>query len=672
MKRFQHIWHTIRNAILSCLVAVPCFAQTTGIDSLLARLQRHPEQTVERVQIISQIAGAYQTVNLDSMFRYCNLLLHEAQKGNSARQQAHANVMMGKYWNNVQPEKALDYFQQACEFYQKTDDRTMLASASSQIALSYYLIGMYDRQINYLTKALHEILETNNNKKQEIAILHDISVAYMHLENYELAEEYTFLAIRESRNNDNWMLNQIVVAQAAIEYKKGNYTQAIELGEENLKRIRKQGQAQLETECILNIAECRMKLGQYHEAHRILEQYRQKAEAQQNSSVYREYLELSVGLDTLTGHFRRAFNTQKEINRITAEKYSMEKIRDNAEKALQEGRQDMDRQLLRLETAYKKQATQSSSMNILIIALIVAASGGIILTAWARRSLGKLNREKEQLLAGKQEIADRKEKLLHNHHSLEQKQNLLQETHGQLEQLDRAKTELFKTISNDLQNPLVALQKDLTDMIASGSSEEQFRESTAKLTASVGDLSLLLENLLQWSKCQSQGIPTRFQYLEQAMLVNDLFSQQKYSTLEKNIILSNMMGHHSYVYADEDTVRLLLKVILQNTVKLSNSGATVTFHGYRDNPYGCLQINYRGSMPLKDTYMNLFYADNYGSEKTELNKAIRLGWMLCHTLIEANNGNIRIEDTGRDTFDIYLFLPLDESAGKHQVKQNRA
>jgi signal transduction histidine kinase len=671
MKGFQHIWHTIQNAILLCLVAVPCFAQTAGMDSLLARLQRYPEQTVERMRILSQIAEAYQTVNLDSMFRYCDMLLHEAQKGNSGQQQAHANVMMGKYWNSVQPEKALDYLLQACEFYQKTDDKEMLADASSQAALSYYLMGMYSHQINYLTKALHEILGTDNNKKLEIDILHDISVAYLHLGNYELAGEFTFLAIRESRNHDNWMLNEIVVAQAAIEYKKGNYTQAVKLGEENLKRIRKQGQAQLEAECLLNIAECRMMMGQYHEARHVLEQCRPKAEAQRKSSIYRAYLELSVGLDTITGHFAQAFNTQKEINRITAEKYSQERLQDNAEKALQEELQDMDRQLLILEAA-KKQVTQSSAMNILIIALIIAASGGITLTVWAKRSLGKLNREKEQLLADKQKIADKKEKLLHNHHSLKQKQNLLQETHGRMEQSDRAKTELFKTISNDLQHPLVALQQDLTDMIASGISEEQFRESTAKLTASVGDLSLLLENLLQWSKCQSQGIQTRFQYIELMMLVNDLFSQQKYSALEKNILLSNMMEHHSYVYADEDTVKLLLKAILQNTVKLSDSRATVTFHGYRDNTYGYLRIGYRGSMPLKNTYMRLFYIDNYGSEKTELNKAISLGWMLCHELIKANNGNIRIEDTGRDSFDIHLSLPLDEAAGKYQAKQNRA
>jgi two-component system sensor histidine kinase/response regulator len=165
---------------------------------------------------------------------------------------------------------------------------------------------------------------------------------------------------------------------------------------------------------------------------------------------------------------------------------------------------------------------------------------------------------------------------------------------------------------------------------------------------------------LQWSKFQSQGVHAKPQYIELTALLNDVVDLQKYSAAEKKIILSNALDQKLFVYADEEMVKSLLKTILQNIVKLSDAGATIAITGNKDKQNGWLQANYTGQMPLKHTFILQSQTVDYGSETTELGKAIILGWMLCHTLVKVNNGSICVEDISDESFQVFLKFPLEE------------
>jgi K+-sensing histidine kinase KdpD len=169
----------------------------------------------------------------------------------------------------------------------------------------------------------------------------------------------------------------------------------------------------------------------------------------------------------------------------------------------------------------------------------------------------------------------------------------------------------------------------------------------------------LLENLLQWSKYQSQGSSAKRQYTELTALVNDIISYQNNSAVEKEISISNTLAHHIFVYADEEMVKNLLKSILQNIVKLSEPAAIISISGDKDKKNGWLQIYYTGQMALKHVFLHLSQADSYGSETTELGKAISLGWMLCRTLAKVNNGSICVEDISAESFKVILLFPLE-------------
>jgi K+-sensing histidine kinase KdpD len=457
------------------------------------------------------------------------------------------------------------------------------------------------------------------------------------------------------------MMDEILIGQAEIEFMKGNFQKSIDLSKDVLARVREKGQKQLEINCLYDIAVCLTELDQYHEAREILEKCPTMTHPDDDTFDNYKVLQLMIVLDSKTGNSANAFLLQRKLEQITAKKHSPEQLQETSDMMFQAEMQQLNMKLTLLQSALPEQNNRTAKTNTVLIVLILVACGEIIFFALLRHSFKKLKFEKirfsdeETILIEEQKnLSGKSQSLLQNHESL-------QKINQHLTASSRSKTELFKTISHDLQKPLIKLQQNLTNLMTN-IGEDQFRQATAVLTTMVGDISLLLENLLQWSKYQSQGIHAKPQYTELIALVNDVVGHQKYSAAEKKITISNTLEQSIFVYADEEMVKSMLKTILQNIVRLSKPGAMITIYGNKDKQNGWLQVNYSGKMPLKRTFLEQQKAVKYGSKTTEPGKAIILGWLLCRTLMQANKGNISVEDISTDSFYIILNFPLEETA----------
>ena len=655
------IWRCCQIVLLWHFVSVSCFAQNPQLEQLKERLKQHPVKDSIRINMLMKIADAYHLVNKDSMFRYCELLLNEARQNNNPIQSAQANKAMGIYWQDIHPSESIDFFKQALEAYIKAGNKEEVVIINNMIATSYFFMADYDKQLTHLRKALQDALELDN-RKFEISILHHISEAYFYLGNYGLAEEYSRMALQESRNHNDWMLLQIMMTQAEIEFQKNNYRRSIELSEDVLARVHEKGQLQIEIVCMCNIAECLIGLKQYREARTVLEKCQKIANSNETSPDDYKMLQLMTTLDSETGNYASAFNRQRQLEQLTAKEHSLEQVQRTLNKTSQAELKHLHLKLAELQMTYNRQGSQSAKMNSVLIVFGFVVCGGCSFLVFFRRSFKKLKLEKGILLEEHTSIIEKQDKLSSKHQMLLQESEWLERTHQNMVVSDRSKTELFKSMSHDLQIPLLRLQKNLSDLMVADVDETVFRQATTELANMVGSISLLLENLLQWSRFQSQGIHTKPQYIELVTLVNESFSQQKYSAAEKKVSMSNLLKQNIFVYADEEMVRSSLKAILQNIIKLSDLEATITVSGDKDKQKGWLHIGYTGKMALKQMFLEQSQADSYGAETSELGKAICLGWMLCRTLAKANHGSFEIEDISNESFHIILYFPLEESS----------
>jgi len=599
-----------------------CFAQNSSLDGLKKQLKQNPAKD--------------------------SILMELAQ----------ANKLMGTYWQTIQPSEAINYFKQSLETYKEAGNKEEVVQIHQMIATAYYYLNDYDKQLFHLKKALQDALGLDN-AELEINILYQIMKAYCYLNNYELAWEYSLLALQESHNHDQCMLDKIMIVQAEIEFQKGNYQTSLELNQNILAHVPDDGPAQVKITCLCNTAACLIELKRYNYARMMLEKCTAISHPDDDTLDNYRILQLMIVLDSKTGDYVNAFRRQRQLEQLTAKKYSLEQVQKTLDAVLQAEIQQLNKKMAYLKSVYLKQNNQVAKTNSILIILIVVACGGSFFIVLLIHSLKKFKLEKIRFTDDHTMLIEKQNNILIKYKSLWQKKESLKGINNNLVASNRSKTELFKAISHDLQMPLIQLQHLLTNLMTDVS-EEQFRQATAGLTCMVGDISLLLENLLQWSKYQSQGIHAKRQYTEVTALINEIMGLQKYCAAEKKIDLSNTLQQKIFVYADEEMVKSLLKTILQNIVKLSEPDATIVISGNKDKQNGWLQINYTGQMPLKQTFLQQSQAVDYESETTELGKAIIFGWMLCHTLMKANNGNIFAENISDDSFQVILRVPLEE------------
>ena len=601
------------------LATVACLAQNPSLNDLKERLKLHPAKD--------------------------SILIELAQ----------TNKLIGTYLQTIQPLEAINYFKQSLEAYKEAGNREEVVHIHQMMAAAYFNMDEYDKQLSHLKKALQDALELNSTEI-EINILYQIAKVYYHLNNYETALEYSLMALQESHNHDQWMLDEIIIGQAEIECQKGNSQTSIELSKSVLARISGKGQIQTEITCFCNIAACLIELKQYHEARGLLEKCLSMAHSDDDTV---DILQLMIILDSKTGNYENAFRRQRQLEQLIAKKHSLEQLQKTSDMVLHAEMQQLNMKLSYLQSIYHEQNNQTTKINTILIVLIFFACGGFFFYILFRKSFKKLKFEKIRFMNEQTIILEKQKGLSGKYRTTLQKKELLQEKNNNLAMSDRSKTELFKAISNDLQTPLIQLQDNLTNLMAD-IGEDQFRQATTGLTNMVENISLLLENLLQWTKYQSETIHTKPQYTEITALVKDIISFQQFSATEKMITLYSALEQNIFVYADEEMMKSLLKTIVQNIVKLSDPGAIIAISGDKDKQTGWLQINYTGRMPLKQTFLQQSQAVNYESETTELGKAIILGWIMCQTLVKANNGSICVEDISDESFQVGLYFPLEE------------
>lgn len=571
---------------------------------------------------------------------------------------AQTNQQMGTYWQTFQPSVAIYYFKQSLETYKKMEKKEKVIDVRQIIATTYYYLDEYDKQLFHLKKALQDALELDN-PELVISIMYQITKAYYYLNDYESAMEYSLMSLQESHNHHQWMLDQIISEQAEIEFQKGNYHTSVELSRDVLARVREKGQKQMEITCLCNIAGCLIELKQYREARTILVKCLNMARSDDETFGHYKTLQLMSELESKTGNDANAFHRLRQSEQLTAKKFSPEQLQKSSDIVLQAEMQHLKTKLSQIQSVYLAQNKQIAIANTVLTVLIIISFGGIFFSALLVRSIKNFKIDKLRLTNEQITIIEKQNRISDKYHLLLQKKESLQQINESLTASKQSKTELFKAISHDLQTPLIHLQQNLTNLMTN-IDEGQFRQSTEGLTNLVGNISLLLENLLLWSKCQSQITNVKPQYTEIILLVNDTIQHQKHIATEKKINIFNSLEQNIFIYADEEMVKCLIKTILQNIIKLSDPGATIVISGDMDKQNGWLQVSYTGQMTFKQTFLQQSQTAHYESETTELGKAVSLGWMLCRILVKVNKGIIRVDDISDESFHVILNFPLGE------------
>lgn len=387
----------------------------------------------------------------------------------------------------------------------------------------------------------------------------------------------------------------------------------------------------------LNIEQNQLKLAeiQLAEALEIAEQTDNKNELLKNYC-------LQIALDSTRGYYQNAFNWQREYfnlkETLTAEMQpqNLKDLENNLpESILDSSPTDETNQNATISEVDKKYELATYLLGIgLLIALISLFVTGAQYNKAKQSEIG--------LTAKNKQLTE------HNAIILEQTQHL--------EEINKVKDRLFSIVSHDLKDFISSI-KGFLDLLKEDSiSTEEFNELIPELSENANNASLLLYNLLNWSKSQMQNLEPKPELFNIQEVFQIKISLVKQKAEQKRLAIIDE-SQNDYIYADRSMIEIVIQNLLTNAVKFSRVGdiITVTSQDFGDKVR--LSVEDTGVGISKENIDRLFNNDAFTTIGTKNEKVTGLGLTICKELVELNNGKIWVESTPNVGSKFFVELP---------------
>lgn len=217
----------------------------------------------------------------------------------------------------------------------------------------------------------------------------------------------------------------------------------------------------------------------------------------------------------------------------------------------------------------------------------------------------------------------------------------------ELVELNASKDKFFSIIAHDLKNPfnvLVSYTSILkTDLEMF--SKEQLTQIISDLNEASENGYNLLQNLLLWSRSQTNRIHVLKRNFVLADILTDVKSLAELNLINKEQTLSIDVDSKLVVYADKDMVSVIVRNLVFNAVKFSPKGSGIVLKVV-SQPDSSVRIDVidSGIGIAGNNIGKLFVIDkNTTTQGTEGETGTGLGLVLCKEFVEKNGGKIWVE-----------------------------
>ncbi|HPR32415.1 MAG TPA: tetratricopeptide repeat-containing sensor histidine kinase [Prolixibacteraceae bacterium] len=228
---------------------------------------------------------------------------------------------------------------------------------------------------------------------------------------------------------------------------------------------------------------------------------------------------------------------------------------------------------------------------------------------------------------------------------LRKQKKQVEKQNAELDRLNKTLNRLFAIISHDLRNATAAYQssaKVIAHHLNKGQ-PEKLLPIAADISANAGNLSAMLENLLQWSVIQMKGLIPRKELLnireeaEKAAALLQADAAKKENTITLDIEPGQML------YCDRESLSLVLRNLLGNANKFTEKG-TIRIRSEKRGQELLLSVSDTGCGMDKGMVDTLFGNHNENIRKgTAGEKGTGLGMVMVKEHVEKNGGNIAVE-----------------------------
>lgn len=246
------------------------------------------------------------------------------------------------------------------------------------------------------------------------------------------------------------------------------------------------------------------------------------------------------------------------------------------------------------------------------------------------------------------------------------------ETEKELEALIRNRDKLFSIISHDLRGP-ISSATSIIEMINgdNGMGEAERNHLLKLLSETCSNAQSLIENVLNWAGSQMNRLRFNPVCFDIFAMIDEKLASVRSEAAKKSIDMVLENREASIVYADRNSVDLVLRNLLSNAVKYTPEGGSIRIRVKDRIGEVEVLVSDSGVGMSPESLESLFDDDICHSTRGTANeKGTGLGLILCKDFIESNNGSLSVTSKPGQGTTFAFTIPKDKISAYNVYTQN--
>lgn len=215
-----------------------------------------------------------------------------------------------------------------------------------------------------------------------------------------------------------------------------------------------------------------------------------------------------------------------------------------------------------------------------------------------------------------------------------------------LDEVDRMRRDLVANVSHELRTPISALQVVLENLIDGVEPPDQ--KTLGTMLGQVERLGRLVSQLLDLSRLESGAVPLQKEKVEARVLLEEAArdAEFKSQTDVKNVTVTvSVEPDHLSVDADSERVHQVLANLLDNAMRHSPEGGTITLAARRDDDGVVFEVGDEGPGIDEEEATRLFERFYRSDRARSTNDGgSGLGLAIARWIVDLHGGDIRAEN----------------------------
>lgn len=592
--------------------------------------------------------------NYDSSMYYFTRGLAYAKEKKVYSQEARAYVSIGYSFDRLDnPQAAIENYKLALNIFKKLKHKKGLNQTYINLGSLYYDMTEYKIAETYFKQAL-QIARDAKNQEAIAQGYFNIGGTSFKLGNEKLAYKYysESLKMREKMND----LNGIALANwglGELYSKQGKYLEAQKLLDTALENNRILKNKYQEAAVLITIAKNYLQLNNFQKAEEHALLALANAESMQSKGVKVMCLDLLIEIAGKNKNYKEAFDYQSD--RIAVEdSLDLEKIKNKfIYTDFQRIRSDNETLEKNNEVISSKNLIYKTAIylvsSLLIIVLVL-----LVLYLIKIREKNKINRKLEEQSAEIRSIIQQLEQV--NEELLIQNE-ITTKQNAELEHINSVKNKFFSIISHDLRSPIATLKMLFSTYFEGQLTRDELNVLLKKLEENIFNTADFLDNLLEWSKSQLEGMVVKPEIFPIGRVVRGTLKILNPQIAEKKLSIENNIDADAIAFADRNMITVVVRNLISNSIKFCNEGDSIILN-CSSRPTSIL-------ISVKDTGVGIdpidqakiFQLEHSITEGTSGEKGHHIGLVLCKDMVEQNNGKIWFESTVGKGTTFFIEIP---------------